>query len=301
MPPVPLPSRAYIRASSLGSGSYGEVVVVYDAEEGSEWAAKRFEVDEEDGSLTEGALVELSVLVLCQGVPSLAVAQLQDVCSLPVEMDMKSKAELREEYGSDSGISAGGEALEDLCAVMPRYTCSLSSAITGRALTGGKSKLEVALGLLKALVVLHGSGLMHRDIKSDNVMLDQALRPVLIDFSLSKFHEDGREMFKGRGMGEGGAKAHTGKLGTPTYTAPEVYRGEPYGPSADAWSLGVVLLELFTSELLTVDRDKAAFAKIAEMRSKMSSSKPVPRVLVGLLTEKAGERMTCLEALKELG
>ena len=112
---------------------------------------------------------------------------------------------------------------------------------------------------------------MHRDIKPDNVLLEELGNPVLCDFSLAKVVDpskacatsapmaDGeggagagaggkKKAGVGKGKKKGGASAaanplemHTAEMGTPTYIAPEVVNGRTdYGTAVDVWSMGYV-------------------------------------------------------------
>merc|ERR1719335_2151287 len=74
--------------------------------------------------------------------------------------------------------------------ILPRLPCSLEGAIEGKALKPSQ-QLQVAQDLLAGLAFMHGNGWMHRDVKAANVMLDEDMRGVLIDFSLVK-HESER-------------------------------------------------------------------------------------------------------------
>ena len=89
---------------------------------------------------------------------------------------------------------------------------------------------EVSLGLF----YLHKKGVIHRDLKLENVMLTVDRHAKLIDFGLSRVG-----VFKEKNF------AHT-YCGTPTYMAPEMMNREPYDAAVDLWSLGIITFELLT-------------------------------------------------------
>lgn len=105
--------------------------------------------------------------------------------------------------------------------------------------------LELGMAVADALEHAHGHGIVHRDLKSSNVMLASDGRPVVLDFGLA------RRLPRERG---GTATASTltddGRLaGTLSHMAPEVLLGMPADARSDVWSLGVLLYEMAAGEL----------------------------------------------------
>jgi len=93
--------------------------------------------------------------------------------------------------------------------------------------------------LSDALTFAHAGGLVHRDIKPQNIMISPKDGAVLTDFGLV------------RAMEAGSIGTRTGALmGTPAYMAPEIWQGEPAGPAADQYSLACVLVEVLTGRPL---------------------------------------------------
>lgn len=90
--------------------------------------------------------------------------------------------------------------------------------------------VEVGADVAEALEAAHRIGVVHLDIKPDNVMLTRAGAKVL-DFGIAALA--GRQPFAGNGL----------RVGTPTYSAPERRHGGSADPAADVFSLGVLLYE----------------------------------------------------------
>jgi len=171
------------------------------------------------------------------------------------------------------------------CMIMPKMICNLTKAITTNMLNN-KQKLNIAHKLIIAVAFLHTNNVIHRDIKTDNILLDDKMDPVLADFSLAK-------LFDHKLSGT----THTPGLGTASYKAPEVYKETGYGLAADVFGLGVVLLELFNG-MMKVDRDKAALKYLEDVRQKLSD-RPVPSLLKSMLHPDPDSRITCRAALME--
>ena len=93
---------------------------------------------------------------------------------------------------------------------------------------------RIAAGVLAGLDAVHRAGLVHRDLKPDNIMVDCDGNPRLTDFSLAGFRH------------LPGLTGHGSIVGSPAYMAPEVVDGDPATPRSDLWALGIVLLESIT-------------------------------------------------------
>ena len=98
--------------------------------------------------------------------------------------------------------------------------------------------VEIALELCSALEAVHGAGLLHRDIKTQNVMRSADGRLVLGDFGTGRPFDDAEPSLD--------AQADGPIAGTPLYLAPELFVGQRATIQSDLYSLGVLLYHLAT-------------------------------------------------------
>ncbi|GGN83226.1 protein kinase [Streptomyces albiflavescens] len=94
---------------------------------------------------------------------------------------------------------------------------------------GVREAARIGLEVLGALEAAHAAGILHRDVKPDNVLLGRHDRVVLTDFGIAQIE------------GETNLTDTGGFVGSPEYIAPERVLGQRPGPASDLWSLGVVL------------------------------------------------------------
>lgn len=93
----------------------------------------------------------------------------------------------------------------------------------------------VCLSVLKALSVLHSQGVIHRDIKSDSILLTHDGRVKLSDFGFCA--QVSKEVQRRKSL-----------VGTPYWMAPELISRLPYGPEVDIWSFGIMVIEMVDGE-----------------------------------------------------
>jgi serine/threonine protein kinase len=91
---------------------------------------------------------------------------------------------------------------------------------------------EIGIAVAEALAHVHATGLVHRDVKPGNVLLGRV--PKLTDFGIARLVDAAKVTTTGL------------MVGTAAYLAPEQVAGEPIGPAADVYALGLLLLEVLT-------------------------------------------------------
>ena len=112
---------------------------------------------------------------------------------------------------------------------------TLAQIVRERGPMSAREVIGIGLDLCSALSAIHAAGLVHRDIKAQNVMREVGGRIVLMDFSGAHrlMSADGDEVFSG----------------TPLYMAPELFVGAPAGVASDVYSLGVLLFFLLSARV----------------------------------------------------
>jgi type II secretory pathway predicted ATPase ExeA len=126
----------------------------------------------------------------------------------------------------------------DLCYMAMEYVAGRSAAavLEQEGRMSPEAATDVLVQTASALAAAHRSGVIHRDVKPANLLLGQGGVTKLGDFGMALGLSELRT-----------ATAHL-RVGTPFYTAPEIWRGEVAGPAADLYSLGATYFQLLTGK-----------------------------------------------------
>ncbi|WP_052462649.1 serine/threonine-protein kinase [Nigerium massiliense] len=172
---------------------------------------------------------------------------------------------------------------------------SLKTVLAERGPLGWTEGLTIAEGVAHGLAAAHAVGVVHRDIKPGNVVLVDDV-PKIVDFGIARLAETGDETLT----------APSTVTGTAAYMSPEQARGLEVGPSSDLYSLGCMLMTMFTGGTPFHGDHPIALARahVSDDPPRMSSRRPdVPAALdalvARLLSKNPAERPDANKAADE--
>jgi serine/threonine protein kinase len=109
----------------------------------------------------------------------------------------------------------------------------------------GTQKTLVAMGIAHGMRYLHERKIIHRDLKSPNILLDERLLPKIGDFGLGRFVSECESVPK-----------MTDNIGTPIWMAPELLEGQKYGFEVDVYAYGMILYEMYMETVPFFGQDR---------------------------------------------
>ncbi|KAK8884699.1 hypothetical protein M9Y10_043818 [Tritrichomonas musculus] len=97
------------------------------------------------------------------------------------------------------------------------------------------NKTLIAIGIASGMASLHSVGIIHRDLKSLNILLDEEMLPKIGDFGLSRFQDDEISQM-------------TADVGTPHWMAPELFESTNYTNKVDVYAFGMLMWEMYNED-----------------------------------------------------
>jgi len=150
-------------------------------------------------------------------------------------------------------------------------------------------------GILQGVAHIHKHDIVHRDIKTENILIDALRRPLIADFGLATWLSDEAQMTK--------------RCGSPGYAAPEMCLGRVYGCKVDVFGSGVLLYFMLSVEMpfSSPDMDAASVLKktvacqLHLRRAPWASlSSPLRKILRATISKTAEDRLSAEEALEHV-
>ena len=145
---------------------------------------------------------------------------------------------------------------------------SLFQALRENKLNGTDLSI-IAFGIASGMKYLHGMKIIHRDLKTENILLEKNKLPVICDLGTSRVIN--------------GQQPFTGQLGTPNYMAPEFIKNESYDKSIDVYSFGMILWEMLTKEIPFAGKDPAQILYLMMSKKQLEIPKNTPKNLANLI------------------
>jgi serine/threonine protein kinase len=161
---------------------------------------------------------------------------------------------------------------------------SLDQVLRQGPLTAAETA-AIGSSLADALAYAHAQGVVHRDVKPANILIGADGLARLTDFGIARLVDTSTLTLTGT------------MLGTATYMAPEQLENHAVGPSADVWSLGIVLLECLTGERVYAGTPSEVLARRMAGPVTLPEGLPVPwrLLLTGMLAPVPEDRLSALD------
>ncbi len=192
---------------------------------------------------------------------------------------IEAKAAASLNHPNITTIHAIEESADDTFIVMEYIEgIELKDKIKSETLTQ-KEVIDIVLQIAEGLDTAHAKGIVHRDIKSGNIMITNSGKVKIMDFGLAK-------------VGQGTQVTKIGTtIGTIAYMSPEQAKGEEVDHRTDIWSFGVVIYEMLTGKLpFKGDYDQAVIYSILNEDPKFNGDSNLNLIITKALAKNPYER-----------
>lgn len=192
----------------IGTGGFAEVYLGYRKSDGTIVAVKRLHQQEFDESMLESFKSEVAILAKLR---HFAILPFVGACTKPP-------------YCIITQFMSGGSLFSRL------HAKEASDRLSPTQLS------IIALGIAYGMTYLHAQNMIHRDLKSLNILLDADDFPKISDFGMARTKSTGNDEM-------------SGGIGTSQWMAPEVLSSQRYDEKADVYSFAIILWEMLTGEV----------------------------------------------------
>lgn len=204
--------RDFKKNKRLNKGGFGIVYQVEEKKTGKFYAAKVIDCNDDEEQCTKMIDREVGIMLSCQH-PTI----------------IKCIGYSKEDFSGENNVTIIMELAQN---------GSLSELIKNLMNSNGSSDYTnttqqiIIAGVARGMKYLHDNRIIHRDLKSGNILLGVNFHPMITDFGMSKFVE----------IGHSQSQSQFG--GTYAYEAPELLRNEPYDKKVDVYAFGILMFEI---------------------------------------------------------
>ncbi|OHS96186.1 TKL family protein kinase [Tritrichomonas foetus] len=203
-PDLVVKKSQFSMGSVIGKGGFGEVYRAKDRKSQKECAYKQIFSEKLEGHRMRRYIAEIKTMASCYNM------FLVPLVGFTAEAPYSIVTEYMPRGSLDKYIRK--RHANDVC------------PLSGTQLT------SIAIGIAHGMIHLHQKGIIHRDLKAANILLDNRYFPKICDFGIARFEDIGGGM--------------TQKIGTPNYMAPELIVSNAYDNKVDVYAFGMILFEM---------------------------------------------------------
>lgn len=237
----------YIKGEELGHGGYGVVYLCIDKQTNEQVAIKELHLETLKGKQLKS---------FCREIRVLAVASHPFLVRF-IGFTTEPPYWIVTEYASSGSLF--------------HKLHKKNNAANVEQLTGS-SKTQIAMGIAGGMARLHELNVIHRDLKTLNVLLDSKFLPKICDYGIARF------------LGDNETGLVTKKVGTPAWMAPELFQESVYTNKVDVYSYGIMLWEMLSGNVPYKGKKPAEVMQSVVMRDERPPLSPLaPNKLKNLI------------------